>query len=191
MTQPLGQMALEYAALGLPLLPGTWWDPLRLRYLPRLAGITPRRLRPVREPHEATRDPGDIYGLWTRRPYGLYMPTGSTSGYDVVEVPAGLGQRASARLVAAERATPMAIVPSAGTALLWCQAGMRPLDVRGATLHGDGGWVPLPGTPDQGGVVRAGVPLAWTGGRAVEPQYLEDALYAALEDIGLLADGRE
>jgi hypothetical protein len=133
-------IALEYAARGLPVFP--------CLNLPGADG----HKRPL-TPHgfyDASTDPTKITTWWARHPTALIgMPTGATSGIAVVDLDRKKGKDGFAVVTDWEQLSPVIARTGGGGAHLWFKAVDR---IRSATgqdgvdVRGEGGYIILPGS---------------------------------------------
>jgi Bifunctional DNA primase/polymerase, N-terminal len=114
----------------------------------------------------------DVDDWWTLRPFSVLLATGLR--FDVIEVPASLGQSVSHVTVG-----PVAVTPT-GRWMFFVTPGegLRPelerrLDV---VLHGCDSWVPAPPTRTPDGRIRWRVSPAATGWRLPDPYAVQQAL---------------
>lgn len=146
------EAAVECARHGWPVVPGTYQLAEHAAWLGKRDAAG---LEPIAESWRmaTTTDPATALEKWTQRPYSVLLACGAV---EVLEVPAGHGERA--RPVLAERRLlgPVAVTPSRTWLLFVAHGGtlMSELAER-ARLHEAGGWVPLPPT------TCGGIPYRW------------------------------
>lgn len=149
------QAAVDCAARGWPVLPGTYQLAEHAGWLGKPGAVG---LEPVAElwPLAATLDPDRAMDWWTRRPYSVLLACGTS--VSAIEVPAVHGRRALAH-AAGQEAGPVAATPF-GSWLFFMRSDDGPLrpelaDPARAQLHDDGTWLPLPPS------AREGRPYRW------------------------------
>jgi hypothetical protein len=145
----LRRAASEYAAAGLPVTPGAWWDGRRFRC--GTASCPEERLHPAGhgDPGPAATTSPDQVARWPALPYTLLLATGLT--VDAFEVPmTSPSAREIARVLCLAGPPPVVRLP-AGRWLVLLTAGGE-LDPEllaagrsgGLRHHGRGSHVPLP-----------------------------------------------
>lgn len=138
----------------------------------------------------ASTDPDQIAEWWSGLPYSILLPTGLT--FDVVEVPATVGRRATAVLRALGVPVPIAATPT-GEWLFPVQPGepLRPdlAERAGVTLHGRGSWLAAPPSTLPQGSVHWRVRPAACGWALPDPYRVQDALSEAVAQRPALGGG--
>jgi hypothetical protein len=124
----------------------------------------------------ALRDPAAVPLWWARQPRAILLATGRA--FDVLDVPAFLGQRA-----ARDRPRRPVAVTGAGRWMFLVRPGAalrRELACRpDVVLHGEGSWIPAPPTQTLEGQVRWLVDPEEVGWRLPDPRAVQASLVAA------------
>jgi hypothetical protein len=122
---------------------------------------------------------------WWAKPYSLLVATGKV--LDAVEVGDALGKRAARLLRATGHPAPIVATPDGRWMFLTTASDRLPerLVASGEVrLHGEGGWVPLPPTPYQHGVVHWRVKPDFWGWRLPAADAVHSVLARALDQTG-------
>ena len=132
---------------------------------------------------KATTDVGQIAEWWSGLPYSILLPTGLT--FDVIEVPASIGRRATAALRAVGVPVPIAATPT-GEWLFPVLPGepLRP-DLAGRpgmVLHGRGSFLAAPPSTFPQGSIHWRVRPAACGWRLPDPYSVQDAMAEAVRE---------
>ncbi|HET6214668.1 MAG TPA: bifunctional DNA primase/polymerase [Micromonosporaceae bacterium] len=147
----LGRAAQRFAAHGWDVVPGARWTGDRYRCDD--AGCPTFGCHPATDHWElvASHDPAIVADWWRGMPYTVLLPTGTA--FDVIEVPATIGNQASRGAVIG----PVAVAAGGRWMFLVRPGdGLRPelADRPDIVLHGHGSWVPAPPTRERGGPIR-------------------------------------
>jgi hypothetical protein len=191
----LRRFAGRYAARGWAVIPGACLS--RHSFACGRPGCPVTGCHPAVEQWEqvASSDPARIAGWWRDRPHALLLATGRA--FDVVEVPAYLGQRVlrairSRPVDAADAARtagpgPVAVTPI-GRWMFLVRPGdpLRPelADCLYVLQHGPGSWIPAPPTRLPEGAVRWMVAPERIGWRLPDSSALQGILVDTLRAIG-------
>lgn len=181
--------AIELAERGWPIVPGTFWQD------GQWVGDPDSPVRdhlsdgptPIHRSWDSTGPAAGVADWWADRPYSLLVTTGTT--VDAIEVDAVLGRRAAIQL----RGTGFPVPILATTRGKWhfLVSGTSALredlvesaSEHGAEIHrhGYGNWVVLPPTAFPHGVVHWRVKPEVCSWELPTPEFVQDALHAALE----------
>jgi Bifunctional DNA primase/polymerase, N-terminal len=133
--------------------------------------------------------PNEVAEWWTGRPYSVLVATGEV--LDAVEVGFELGKRAARLLRAIGHPAPIVATPEGRWLFLTTVADRLPEPLAAndeVRWHGKGGWVPLPPTPFQHGVVHWRVkPDVW-GWRLPAADAVHSILARALDQTETVAE---
>ncbi|GAB3498815.1 bifunctional DNA primase/polymerase [Amycolatopsis cihanbeyliensis] len=125
--------------------------------------------------------PHKVASWWTGSPYSLLVATGTV--LDAVEVDDEVGRRAARLLRVQGAPAPIVAMPNGRWLFLTTAADRLPVALAeddSVEWHGAGGWVPLPPTPFEHGVVHWRVkPEVW-GWRLPDAASVHDVLARAL-----------
>ncbi|ACU98540.1 bifunctional DNA primase/polymerase [Saccharomonospora viridis] len=136
--------------------------------------------------------PQQVAAWWTGKPYSLLVATGTV--VDAVEVDDNLGRRAAMLLRATGRPAPIVAMPNGRWLFLTSSSESFPStlsEVEGIRRHGKGGWIPLPPTPFEHGVVHWRVkPDVW-GWKLPQADIVHDVLMRALRSESQVDTQRE
>ncbi|WP_199431577.1 bifunctional DNA primase/polymerase [Qaidamihabitans albus] len=125
--------------------------------------------------------PQQVAAWWTGKPYSLLVATGTM--VDAVEVDDTLGRRAARLLRASGQPAPIVAMPNGRWLFLTTTSDHLPALLaadESVEWHSDGGWIPLPPTPFEHGVVHWRVkPEIW-GWRLPAAATVHDVLVRAL-----------
>lgn len=187
----LRRVAVRYAGHGWDVTPGACLT--RHRFVCDRVGCPTTGCHPALEDWEcsATADPARVAAWWLGRPHAVLLATGRT--FDVIEVPAYLGQRILDATRPCGRAGlpgegrgPVSVTPS-GRWMFLVRPGepLRPeLDqCLYVVKHSVGSWIPAPPTRLPEGVVRWAVPPEETRWRFPDSYAVQEMLVDALRAV--------
>lgn len=100
-------------------------------------------------------DPDRIAAWWHEQPYSVLVATGTV--VDAVEVDDELGRKAACLLRAEDRPAPILALPNGKWVFLTQGGSELPAELAerpGVRLHSAGGWIPLPPSPWEHGIVH-------------------------------------
>ncbi|MGH3431608.1 MAG: bifunctional DNA primase/polymerase [Thermocrispum sp.] len=107
--------------------------------------------------------PDEVAECWHEEPYSVLVATGTV--VDAIEVDDELGRRAACLLRAEDRPAPILAMPNGRWMFLTASGPELPPELAGRSgviRHAEGGWVALPPSPYQGGIVHWRVkPAVW------------------------------
>lgn len=181
--------AIGLAYRGWPVLPGTY--PAEAHWAGR-DGVEETGPSPIHPDwRERIGTPAEqVATWWSGRPYALLLATGVV--HDAIEVDDDLGRRAARVLRSVGLPVPIIATPDSRWLFLTRSGVGLHTDLAaagGITLHADGGWVPLPPSPFQHGVVHWRVKPEVCGWQIPDSRVVQDALLDALHPATLSRAG--